>query len=840
MGNPQEKWPIMKEKLVLGALLHDIGKLVQRADARPTSKTHSEFGAQWLENQDSLRELSDFARYHHFPGEYGETVLLGLLHVADWLAAGERLDPDSETVKTAWERDLLLLSLFSKITSKDRRVTGSRDARYYELVPASQLAFPKRLNEVERKGSRDNYSALLAGLEEDVKALEPTVGVNSVLFLLEKYLSFVPSYTRRVVEDPMLDPDISLYDHCKLTAAIALCLFHYCGGRWGHDVSGWGREKLDHILAGLVKEGKGQESGGAVGLKDELAFLLVDINLSGIQNFIYNISTKRAARSLRARSFYLEVLCEDLAQEALDRCGLERPNLLLNGGGRVRILAPNLDEVRSALRDVEREANEFLSALGGGLAANISWVEMRGTDMVITPEGGSALRGVLERLANESELRKQTRAAEAIAGGMEVGPFEPLSEECRICHVETDEPKVLPGEGDEEALLICPTCEGLVSLGGGLKRLRCIYLEPREGAGEPGGIRLDLPFSRLAWKEKPSRIRLALVLRDRWEASSYRGMEYVGFAIPAYEHEASTFQEMAEESVGEVRLGVLRMDVDDLGKVFSEGIPESQMSFTRYSVLSRMLNRYFREYLPAVLAGEAEGPEPFALFDRPPGRRRAAEIIYSGGDDLFIVGAWNDLLEAAFDISSAFEAYTCENPALHISGGLVVHAHDHPLYRLATISEAEEGRAKGLSGKNAFCLFGREAAWREYRDIFRSVLLPLLTLEEGKMAAIKLAQDASGDGKGGRHYVELPLPKALLRRLMQLYRDREEDGGKLNLPRLCYILARARERLEKEKKESWEAKRTTWEKLEAFFKDYRNRDTTFAALCCADLLSRGG
>ncbi|MBC7254368.1 MAG: type III-A CRISPR-associated protein Cas10/Csm1 [Actinobacteria bacterium] len=830
----------MKDKLVLGALLHDIGKLVQRADARPTSKTHSEFGAEWLEKHESLRGFSDFARYHHSPSEYGETVLLGLLHLADWLAAGERLEPDSETEKTVWERELLLLSLFSKISSQEERVTDPRDARYYELVPASQLVFPKRLGEVERRGSRENYGALLVGMEGDIKALGPNVGINSVLFLLEKYLSFVPSYTRHAVENPLLDPDISLYDHCKLTAAIALCLFLYCGGRWGRDMDGWSRETLENILSGLTKEGKGQESGGAGGLKDELAFLLVDIDLSGIQNFIYNISTKRAARSLRARSFYLEVLCEDLAHEVLERCGLERPNLLLSGGGRVRILAPNLDEVKSKLRDVEREANEFLGALGGGLAANISWVEMRGTDMVITPEGGSALRGVLERLAAESELRKQTRAAEAIEEGMELGPFEPLREECRICHVETAEPKALAGEEGEEPLLICPTCEGLVSLGGDLKRLRCIYLEPREGVGEPRGIRIDLPFSRLAWKDTPAQVRLALVLRERWEAYSYRGKEYVGFAIPSYEHEASTFQEMAEESVGEVRLGVLRMDVDDLGKVFSEGIPESQLSFTRYSVLSRMLNRYFREYLPAVLAVEAEGLDTFAFFERPPDKRRAAEIIYSGGDDLFIVGAWNDILEAAFDISSAFEMYTCENPSLHISGGLVVHAHDHPLYRLATLSEAEEGRAKGLPGKNAFCLFGREAAWSEYRDTFRSVLLPLLTLEEGKMAAIKPVQVTSGDEKGERYYVELPLPKALLRRLMQLYRDREEDGGKLNLPRLCYLLARARERLEKEKKEGWEAKRPTWEKLEAFFKDYRNREITFAALCCADLLSRGG
>ncbi len=845
MEDPIDRYAEMKHKLVVGALLHDIGKLVQRADEKPTSMTHAEFGARWLEDREALHDFAHFARYHHSPGEYGETFLLGFMHLADWLSAGERLDPEHE--KSAWEREAILLSIFSKITLDERQMlpagqAGVWEGRYYELAPASEFTFPKRLGEVRRKGTSENYRVLLRGLEKDLDALGENISVNSLLFLLEKYLSFVPSYTRRAKNDTRQDPDISLFDHCKLTAAVSACLLDYCSERWGRDLSRWSQENMDFILGSLSKyEKEESEPGGGAGLKEEPAFLLTDINLSGIQNFIYNISTKGAAKSLRARSFYLEMLCEDLAQEVLGRCGLERPNILFIGGGRVRILAPNLKAVEVALRDIERDANDFLRRLGGGLSANISWVEMRGVDMVISPGEGSSLPEILEDLSREAELRKHVRPSDELVSGMKTGPFEPLKEECRICHVETDAPVDLAEEG-EESLFVCPTCKGLVELGRHLKsRPRHIYIREKGqgvGAHEPG---LELPFGFLMWKERPVELRLALVLGDRWSPSSYQGPEYVGFALPAYESAAVTFEELANESVGEARLGVLRMDVDDLGNIFARGIPRNEMSFTRYSVLSRMLNRYFREYIPAVLSGEAEGAGSLPLFERPRGKRRAAEIIYSGGDDLFVVGAWNDLLEAAFDIAACFNRYACENPELHISGGLVVHAHDHPLYRLAQLSEAEEARAKGLPGKNAFCLFARENHWEGYRKAFREILLPLLTLKEGEVAALKPWQSEGEEGKA-RYYVELPIPKGLLRRLMQLFREAGAPDGKLRLPILCYVLARARERLEKSGGDKWQEMKPVWDKLESSLKDYVGVQTKaiFTAFSCADLLSRGG
>ena len=69
-------------------------------------------------------------------------------------------------------------------------------------------------------------------------------------------------------------------------------------------------------------------------------------------------------------------------------------------------------------------------------------------------------------------------------------------------------------------------------------------------------------------------------------------------------------------------------------------------------------------------------------------------IVYAGGDDLFIVGAWDDVAELAFDINASFNAFTCQNPNVHLSGGVTLHKPKFPLYQMARIAKQAEGAAK--------------------------------------------------------------------------------------------------------------------------------------------------
>ena len=57
-------------------------------------------------------------------------------------------------------------------------------------------------------------------------------------------------------------------------------------------------------------------------LRREPAFLLYTADFSRIQRFIYTVHTEGALRSLRSRSFFLELLMEHYMDELLDGCGL--------------------------------------------------------------------------------------------------------------------------------------------------------------------------------------------------------------------------------------------------------------------------------------------------------------------------------------------------------------------------------------------------------------------------------------------------------------------------------------------------------------------------------------
>jgi CRISPR-associated protein Csm1 len=74
--------------------------------------------------------------------------------------------------------------------------------------------------------------------------------------------------------------------------------------------------------------------------------------------------------------------------------------------------------------------------------------------------------------------------------------------------------------------------------------------------------------------------------------------------------------------------------------------------------------------------------------------KRDIVVVYSGGDDLFIVGAWNDVFEIAFEIRELFGEYVGWNPNLTISAGFAIFDPKYPLYRMAKITSDRLESAK--------------------------------------------------------------------------------------------------------------------------------------------------
>jgi CRISPR-associated protein Csm1 len=144
------------------------------------------------------------------------------------------------------------------------------------------------------------------------------------------------------------------------------------------------------------------------------------------------------------------------------------------------------------------------------------------------------------------------------------------------------------------------------------------------------------------------------------------------------------------------RLGVLRMDVDNLGSIFQKGILPERATLSRYAALSRSFDYFFSGYLNTIWE-ETD--------------RESSYIIYSGGDDVFIVGSWDTCISLAKKIREDFREFTCKNPAFSISGGIAIVSAKYPIMKGAEEAAGEEHNAKEHSNKNSISFMDFPLNW---------------------------------------------------------------------------------------------------------------------------------
>jgi CRISPR-associated protein Csm1 len=159
------------------------------------------------------------------------------------------------------------------------------------------------------------------------------------------------------------------------------------------------------------------------------------------------------------------------------------------------------------------------------------------------------------------------------------------------------------------------------------------------------------------------------------------------------------------------------MDVDDLGQLFGQGFRHQDSTGTvvntatlvRVASLSAALSRYFEGWV-GELCRDVNRTEA----------RKGNELvyaIYSGGDDLFIVGTWDVLPELARRIREDFRTYTAGNRRLHLSGGITLHGGKEPLYQAADLAGDALDAAKRVHGKDAVNFLDISVGWGEWQQV---------------------------------------------------------------------------------------------------------------------------
>jgi CRISPR-associated protein Csm1 len=493
--------------------------------------------------------------------------------------------------------------------------------------------------------------------------------------------------------------DVSLYDHARTQAALAVC-------------------SKDEAAT------------------DQEAVLLVGADLSGVQDWLYTLSSAGAARSLRGRSVYLQLLMEVIALDLLAHLNLPSANLLYVGGGNFYILAPV--STKAAIEEYRRLCSQQLLAMHGGALyvavdyASLSQGTLDGTRGKISDAWEQVNRVLNVRKGKRFSELEPLEMARAIGSAMD-DPGRP-EKICRVCQrpIGDDEYSELVDEDGVSDERKCGLCVSLQDLGGKLSSADYLVLSRVEQRNTEDVCRWEdglaqfgfdvqivkvadnqrsrhMPPSNLTrvyyWKEGKGRSdfpRQTDPLRTVW---SFRPLAQ---CVPLDKNgETMTFREIEKESQGLQRWGVLRMDVDDLGTIFQHGLPQS--SLAHVVGLSALMRLFFEGYVPH-LAQEFNQDNHHRIH-----------LMYAGGDDLFVVGAWSYLPELAAKIREAFSEFACHNPNLSISGGIsIALAEKYPLYQAARDASEAEDQAKAYKGaggdKNALTFLGETMTWAEGTD----------------------------------------------------------------------------------------------------------------------------
>ena len=761
-------------RVAFAALMHDLGKFAERAaifSDHPSLETHEQLycrrhelnGRFWYTHKhaahtalaldeiekrcpdlvlgdtypftsrqagsDATDSLANAASMHHKP----DTFLQWIIATADRVASGferdefERYNVAEDKTDTGRNHyQARQLTLFEQICVDEKRAAKDTSAKLEMRYPLKALS-PESIFPVNRDAcepgsdapAKAEYRELWEQFLGALAAIPASHRSNWPLWLDHfdtAWLTFthaIPSATAFGVK-----PEVSLYDHCKTTAALstALWLWHESRGQCDLDA-----------VAGLRSRGDW----------DEKKLLLIQGDFFGIQEFIFSDGSqtnKAAARLLRGRSFQISLFTELAALRILDACELPPTSQIINAAGKFLIVAPNTEHVKAKLAAVRDELNTWFLEHSYGLSGLGLVAKPVACNDLLKGRFGELISGLFADL-ERAKLQRFSLTGDACpvmeaSWPMGVCPYNGRlpADEKGSAPLSRDQIKLGTALARSDRLLVMRNGESL--RGDKITRLEApifgyhiVFTGDQEISGKFGPIAqsgtlvrcwdfsLPTALDATLWNGYARRNINAYVPRfseaDAWASDKYgRWESEVDFdprldAGKTLNHIACEDREPRRDRFGwegQIALMTLKGDVDDLGLIFQKGLAEP--TFAKTAALSRQMNAFFAVWLPAYCASAY--PNTYTVF--------------AGGDDFFLIGPWHSTQRLAADMAAAFKVYVAANPDIHFSVGMVMTKPGLPIDTLATQAEEALAAAKG-GGKNALTLFGENVRWDDWPRI---------------------------------------------------------------------------------------------------------------------------
>lgn len=573
-----------------------------------------------------------------------------------------------------------------------------------------------KLEEIEEK-YKNIYNELISDIvcvlnnaEKDKSILMTSAALDSVFF---KYLSNIPAF---YTGD---NDDISLYEYAKVVSAFS--------------------------SAGYMQ-------------KDSLngKFALIRGDFFSIQSFIFNkdAASKNPANSLRGKSFYVSLMSDIASLNVLETLNLPYFNLMMNAAGQFVILSDYNDEISQKLLALKNEMetwlyNKYYASVSIGLSV---------LPCSIDDFNSSNFNLLLLKLLGEKEKSKATRF-----NLIEDKPyiftdyykhFTENSSKCEYCGI-------MPKKDNKFSA--CNNCLLYLQYGQNLRTSKYLYIIKNEN-GEFFN-KYNISFDD---KDKDTAfIRMHIDMQDKVDESyNYQDVIHYRSYVAIDNDVIRSFSDIASYSIdksGANILAVLKADVDNLGLIFACGLSEKdsngkvtrgRLTFSRTNMLSRLIHNFFSYHLYMIMQE----------------KKLNIYTVFAGGDDLFLVGRYDEVIKTAKILYDEFERFTNYNNEITISCGIGFYNDSSPVWFMAEDAEsrlenAKHFRAKGqeksiikgnislLYGEYKYATFLKEYAvfqekikyYDKHIDVSHGLLYKLMNYCDMKIEYEKEQKDNTGN-----------------------------------------------------------------------------------------------
>ncbi len=431
-------------------------------------------------------------------------------------------------------------------------------------------------------------------------------------------------------------------------------------------------------------------------------------DISGIQEFIFNVKSEKAARVLKARSIYIQVLADVAERFLMEKFSKKSYETFFNGGGSFYGYLKDhrpIEEVKKEILEISGKINSTIANEDLYMAISVS-------------DAGNSFKQYWNDINQISSVDKALKYSGSIES-FHAYSFKNTSEDWKEFAQQSpkSEGAKLIDNLNSERLEFEVYRNGINHLG---SKLKLGKTEPKADYFKKK-IYNVLPTWSKELREN-YRHKIDEVLQERRESilgDNKREQIRTGFVI-----DYQFLAHFSGERTGTEKLGILKLDVDNLGLLF-ENIEKEAIA----SKLSEELDKFFGVKLNELLGNQINyNYDEEELRKVPDKFGDNIYTVFAGGDDCFFVGGWDAIFEWSILINKEFtklsqKLHSDFTQKLTVSAGLVVVDPKYPVVRFAELAEDAIDQAKSfkyvgeqIPEKNKVSIFNQVLTWKEFEQ----------------------------------------------------------------------------------------------------------------------------